>query len=374
MIIVQVLVYLYFASAVVAEEKPEFEITPGMKLEQKMIAERLKIKSGRVVVLYLDYMPIGRNEDEEYPQKKRTIYESDGVNSRVEYPDRHAHGYAYNEVFISTEKESIRVTPYKNRLFINRAELASESTWRRIGESFSCWGPTLYGSNYYYRVIEKICSHSNPLPLEDRIANPDRFNEKITDETLNGISVKHVSYELPKGKHVEYWIAPGQGYSLLKMISKSTIRKIMGTMKGIKKQNVEMTVTYEYEWKQYPSGLWFPAKWKDVTTVNDIVTQDTEHVIEQADFTTPIPPERFSIQKLINTKKKIINYKGHLRYTPDGIITDEEYLDYLYKIGGPPPGVEENNSKKWGKPFVAVILVLLAIVLLNQRRKNKWKA
>jgi len=367
-LIIQIAALLLLCSGIYAEEEPEFEITPGMKLEQKMVAERLKIKSGRVIVLYLDYLPSGINEGEEYPQKRRRIYESDGVNSREEHPDRRSHDYVYNRVTIGTEKEFIRVTSYKNTLFIEQTKQTNPSPRRFI------WSPVMFGSNFHYKIAWKIFSRDKSLTMKERVNHPDRFNEKITDETLNGIPVKHVSYELPKGKHVEYWLAPGQGYTLLKVINKSMMRRTLGTMKGIKKQNVELTYTYEYEWKQYPSGIWFPTRWKSVFLQDNVVRSDREHVIEQADFTTPIRPKRFTIQSVTNTKKKIIYYNGRLHYTPDGIITDKEYLNYLYKIGGPPPSVEENNAKKWGKPFVAVILVLLAVVLINQRRKNKWKA
>ncbi len=364
----QVLVYLYFASAVVAEEKPEFEITPGMKLEQKMVAEWLKVRSGKVVRSLQRHAIFTPDRDEQgNPINEVFVIESDGDNVRSEDPYKTNNGCVYKEVNIRTPEESIYIISDSKTVFIYRSPWIAEYTKRYL------WLPVYFGDYFNSRIASGIVSNEELLLSKESYAHLDRFNEIITDENLNGIPVKHISYDLPKEKHVDYWLAPQRSYRPLKVVYKSMIETTIGVIDDMESRTVEELTTYEYEWKQYPPGVWYPSKWTYVNKKDNIITSDNEFITQEADFETPIPPERFTIQSATDTKKKIVSHEGSLRFTPEGIITEQEYLMDLYKLRRKlrvDEAEKQNTVNMWSK-IVGVVAILFLVVLVIKQYFNK---
>jgi len=360
----QVLAYLYFSSSVFAEDVPEFEITPGMKLEQKMVAEWLKVRSGKVVRSLQRHAAFTPDRDEPGdPTNEVFIVESDGVNVRSEDPYKKRNGCVYKEISIKTPKESIRIISGSKTVFIKR------TPWTVEPSEYFTWLPVSFGDYFDSRIILHLISNEELLLSKENYAHLDRFNEIITDETLNGIPVKHISYDLPKEKHVDYWLAPQRSYRPLKVVYKSMIETTIGVIGEMESRTVEELTTYEYEWKQYPPGVWFPSKWTYLNKRDNIITSDSEFISQEVDFETPIPPERFTIQSVTDTKKKIVYYEDSLRYTPEGIITEQELairLDKLRRKMRAEDAEKQNTMNMWSKIVGVVAILFLAVLMIKQ--------
>ncbi len=359
---------LLLCPGIYGEEKPEFEITPGMKLEQKMVAEWLKVRSGKVVRSLQRHSIFTPDRDEQgNPINEDFVIESDGVNVRSEDPYQERNGCVYKEINIRTPKELIQIISDRKTIFIKRTPRIVEPS-----EHFS-WLPVSFGDSLSSRIILGIVSNEELLLSKENFAHLDRFNEIITDETMNGIPVKHISYDLPKEKHIDYWLAPQRNYLPLKVVYKSMIETTIGVIDDIESRTVEELTTYEYEWKQYPPGVWFPSKWTYVNKRDNIITSDNELITQEADFETPIPPERFTIQSVTETKKKIVYYEDSLRYTSEGIIPGQEHvvrLDKLRRKMRAEEAEKQNTVNMWGK-IVGVVAILFLVVLVFKQIFSK---
>ncbi len=117
--------------------------------------------------------------------------------------------------------------------------------------------------------------------LDELLAVPDRANESVTDEELDGVSVKHIAYDRAVGSHIDLWIAPSHGFSVLKFQAT-----------GPSGASQVMTSTS----RQFPPGVWYPRVVENVTLAADgRVTSHELATVEAADFSKPPGDTRFSL-------------------------------------------------------------------------------
>lgn len=123
--------------------------------------------------------------------------------------------------------------------------------------------------------------------FERFIGNPERKNLKISDEQINGVACKKISYQLPNGS-AEYWVAPSMDYNIVKWNSEWYYKD--------KKQF--SAVSNIHVKKDTPTGRWFPESIDYQRTTPNGVVSNSRVAIKDCHFNEPINQEQFAIAGL----------------------------------------------------------------------------
>ncbi|MFG0335941.1 MAG: hypothetical protein ACF8TS_21495 [Maioricimonas sp. JB049] len=238
------------------------EVTPGMELERKVIDYRNQIAHGRVVFVVQSTRtatpggPVGQVQ---------YAIEFDGPDIRCDMVDsRFSRPLEFKAS--ATAQQVINVLPDGVRQAV---PAVAPAAWRE-----NLFSPRLIG------VANVPVSMLDAFTLEESLGFADRRNETIADEEINGIPVKHVSYDREVGSHIDLWIAPDRGFALLKYVARD--------------EQTEQILTGEYG--QYSSGIWYPRQieWTEKNADGQVTEQEVV-IVESADFSYEPAEERFQI-------------------------------------------------------------------------------
>ncbi|MDR1384891.1 MAG: hypothetical protein LBJ67_13745 [Planctomycetaceae bacterium] len=121
--------------------------------------------------------------------------------------------------------------------------------------------------------------------LTSRIGNPDRTNLEMTDDTIEGIACKKISFLDHRQNSCVIWIATELGYNPIRFDS-------WNDEKGFRN-----TVNLKIE-KHKESGIWFP-----VSSIGDELYKGkpyshTEDRVEIISFNKPFPIETFGLKEM----------------------------------------------------------------------------
>ena len=91
--------------------------------------------------------------------------------------------------------------------------------------------------------------------LEDSILYWDIRNESTQDEVLNGVRVKHIAFDRVIGDRLERWIAPEQGFAVLRCQITSNLFAGEGPFQG--RSTVRIV---ERTMEEFHPGVWIPHR------------------------------------------------------------------------------------------------------------------
>jgi hypothetical protein len=112
--------------------------------------------------------------------------------------------------------------------------------------------------------------------------SPERKNIRMTDDILNGIPCKKISFEhIRSHAKADYWIVPEMGYSVIRLACK--------TNDGISEEETNLQLK-----KEESSGIWFPSFSKWERFVNKELTDSEELQIEVVSFNKKLDHSYFT--------------------------------------------------------------------------------
>jgi len=118
--------------------------------------------------------------------------------------------------------------------------------------------------------------------ITEVIGNAERTELKMIDDNLDGIACKKISFLDRRSIPTSVWIAPEQGFSIIRV------------EKSSEKHNFHTTMIVRVV-KHEPSGIWFPTECLCMEIDNDGKMQHRLDIkIETASFNSPIPDDIFT--------------------------------------------------------------------------------
>jgi hypothetical protein len=118
-------------------------------------------------------------------------------------------------------------------------------------------------------------------PIDVMVCSPERKNIRMTDDILNSIPCKRVSFEYTRtNAQADYWMVPKMGYSIIRLACK--------TVDGLEEEtNLQLK-------KDEPSGIWFPSYSKWERFENKELTDSEELQIEVVSFNKKLDHSYFT--------------------------------------------------------------------------------
>jgi hypothetical protein len=147
------------------------------------------------------------------------------------------------------------------------------------------------------------------------VCSPERKNIRMTDDILNGIPCKKVSFEhIRSNAKADYWIVPEMGYSIIRLACKT------GDGTGEEETNLQLK-------KDEASGIWFPSFSKWERFMNKELTDSEELQIEVVSFNKKLDHSYFTPSTMnipVGTVAIIDPLSAYQNYFWDGEkVTDE---------------------------------------------------
>lgn len=256
-------------------------VDEAIAIEKKAFEARLSIKAYDVTVKF-DH---GANNISGNTCISARYY-FDGENLRYD----HVVKYGKQERFDGLNEDSYRtVDIYRPDKHLNFSFKKMPPPGQRVVEidAMPTSVPDKYKTARIERSLLSLGFHPGGLfpnlPMDEMLVNLSTPGRTVEDEVIGGIQCKKISLKLTTGVDCSVWIAPSQGYSIIKC--RSQYDKFDMTN--------EITLKVE-EWQS--SGLWFPVHYKSIGRVNRKLTQYTVALIEVNSLNKQIPSETFQIK------------------------------------------------------------------------------
>lgn len=240
------------------------EVTPGMAMEQKVIEYRQEMTHGRVVFTVESLENGGREEST--ADNGRYVIEFDGERIRREFtPSSFPVG---PRTTIVTPEEHIKADG--ERVTVQDPRFSTQA-W--LDDVFH---PNLLGVWAPVTILD-TCA------LDKLLAFADRVNESVTDDSMDGIDAKLVSYDRIIGNHIDTWIAPSRGHAILR--------------RNVENKYGKSTLAGKYQ--QFPPGVWFPRRVEYMRYDKEGTLKRHEiATVESADFALRPEHVRFKLLSL----------------------------------------------------------------------------
>jgi hypothetical protein len=184
--------------------------------------------------------------------------------------------------------------------------------------------------------------------LTSHIGNPDRTNLQMTDDVIDGIACKRISFRNQRQHSCLVWIAPKLGYNPIRFDSWNDERGFRNTV------NLKIE-------KHKESGIWFP-----VSSIRDELYQGkpythSEDKVEIITFNKPIPIETFG-PKGMNTPVGTRVYVFPSPNLADNFFWDGEKIAGEFGTVLEPIETPPNNASRYF--FIACGLALISVACL----------
>lgn len=157
-------------------------------------------------------------------------------------------------------------------------------------------GPMTTGESYEKDIFDIRTLGIVPLPYsllyrhhaKDVLANADRVNSWASEDMLGGIRCIKCVHTTERGNTISVWVAPEQGYSILKSQGEHTSRS-----GALRVYRVESVLEHHIE-----SDVWFPSEVRFQSLRDGEILEEEQWYVEQAMFNQPIGPETFELAGL----------------------------------------------------------------------------
>lgn len=302
-------------------------LTPGMVLEHQVIAERNKLQHGKVVIR-ARYAPHGSLADAgDKAETFRFIIEFDDDKIRMEKPPGPIRRIATPSAVMFSDLHGIYYLDAKEATLTSRDDL---------------FHPRQFGMDLAEtQVLDNFIN-------DQSVVFSDRKNETVVEEVLNGISVRHVSYDRIIGNHLDYWIAVEDGPRFIQARAMS---------QGV-------TDELSVEWQQYgvQTRTWYPQTVSFRQSDGGKVTSEELATVESADFETRPDESRFTLSSFGLEVGAVVRQNGIPKYWDGSAVKTQDQINAV-KYKRP-----EEKSRRWLLLVNAIVLAILAAFVVFRKR------
>jgi hypothetical protein len=199
-------------------------------------------------------------------------------------------------------------------------------------------------------------------PIDDFVCSPERKNLRMTDDILNGIPCKRVSFEyIRTNAKADYWIVPEMGYSIIRLACKT------GDGTGEEETNLQLK-------KDEPSGIWFPASSKWERFENKELTDSEELQIEVVSFNKKLDHFYFTPSTMNVPAGAVViipPLSAYQNYFWDGEkVVDESGTEFVGDLG---ISTNKISSRRFYLFLSGCGFIVIGIILLLKSLKNSRK-
>jgi hypothetical protein len=197
-------------------------------------------------------------------------------------------------------------------------------------------------------------------PIDVMVCSPERKNIRMTDDILNDIPCKRVSFEhIRTNAQADYWIVPEMSYSIIRLACK--------TSDGFEeKTNLQLK-------KEESSGIWFPSSSKWERFENKELTDSEELQIEVVSFNKKLDHSCFTPSTMnvpVGTVAIVSPLSAYQNYFWDGEkVVDESGTKLVDNWD-----MSNNASSRKFRLFISAcgfVLIGIALLLKYFSRRNR---
>lgn len=207
---------------------------------------------------------------------------------------------------------------------------------------------------------------ARPVALRNCVGAPNSTLLGIRREKLADLEAIRIDRRLVTGEQVSYWIAPNQGYSVVRLDT-----SVVAKRGGEESTNQFSTLTpVSYHEK---SGLWFPKSYKVVASTNGIPYDWTSGTITIRSINEALPAKQFEISSY---RLPIGTRVGSITPNRAEQVWNGSELESREQIDSDPfmPGFSPPKQVRWWWALAFGVFAIILGLIFVRYRKTRMKS